>query len=148
MRQTKILLSASHCTIPRGLCRLSLVPAGRWPFPALSLLILPWVPGPLPRWLLWCIFPFLPIGHRPSPLLQRVGYPHHPHWRLPSGLRFEAAVIPLCSGPQVCSPLWSPPQCITQSGSDFYIRAEHLLLPERCTGYAIRPNREIDGRGL
>lgn len=49
MRQTKILLSASHCTIPTGPCRLSLVPAGRWPFPTLFPAILAWVLGPLPR---------------------------------------------------------------------------------------------------
>ena len=94
MRQTKILPSASYYTTPKGLCRLSLVPAGRWPFPALSLLILPWVPGPLPRWLLWCTFPFLPIGHRPSPIVQRVGYQQHPHKSdfcvaFLSGLRFD-----------------------------------------------------------
>ena len=132
-------LAVFDLTITTGLCRLSQAPAGRWPFPALSLLILPWVPGPLPRWLLWCTFPFLPIGHRPSPLLQRVGYQQYLHWRLPCSSIFEAADIPT---------LWSPPQCIKQSGSDFYFRAEHPLLPERCTGYASRPNWEIDGRGL
>jgi hypothetical protein len=37
-------------TSSMGLCRLSPVPAARWTFPVLSPLILPWVSGPVPRW--------------------------------------------------------------------------------------------------
>ena len=33
-----------------GLCRLSPAPAACWTFPVLSPLILPWVSGPVPRW--------------------------------------------------------------------------------------------------
>ena len=33
-----------------GLCSLSPVPAGRWPFPTLSPPVFPQMPGPLPRW--------------------------------------------------------------------------------------------------
>ncbi len=125
MRQTKILLSASYYTTPKGLCRLSLVPAGRWPFPALSLLILPWVPGPLPRWLLWCTFPFLPIGHRPSPIVQRVGYQQHPH----NGDFCVAFLSGLQSFLYVQAPRFARhsgrPTMYKQSGSDFYFRAEH-----------------------
>ena len=35
--------------------------------------ILPWMPGPLPRLFFWCIYPFLPRRHRPSPVWKRVG---------------------------------------------------------------------------
>ena len=37
-------------TSSMGLCRLSPVPAACWTFPVLSPLILPWVSGPVPRW--------------------------------------------------------------------------------------------------
>jgi hypothetical protein len=59
------------------------------------------------------------------------------HAKIPSQCNFNeepnfgAAVIPLCSGPQVCSPLRSlPPQSkINRSGCDFYVRASHGSLP-------------------
>src|SRR5215472_3635290 len=35
--------------------------------------IFPRIPGPLPRWLTRCSYPFLPLSHRPSPNSQRVG---------------------------------------------------------------------------
>src|SRR5262245_9343425 len=39
----------------------------------LSPQICPRIPGPLPRWLTGCIYPFLPLSHRPSPKSKRVG---------------------------------------------------------------------------
>jgi hypothetical protein len=62
-----------------GLCRLLSAPAGRRTFPTLSLRILPYVLGPLPRRLLRCTCPFLPSGHRPSPRSDRVGAPQCPY---------------------------------------------------------------------
>lgn len=50
-----------------GLCRLLSAPAGNRTFPTLSLRFFPYVPGPLPRLLLECIYPFLPPKHWPSP---------------------------------------------------------------------------------
>ena len=60
-------------------------------------------------------------------------FPQRSVQRLQYGSDFETAVIPLCSGPQVCSPLRSlPPQSkINQSGCDFYVRASHGSLPHR-----------------
>ena len=58
-----------------SLCRLLPAPAGCWPFPTLSLQVFPWMPGPIPRRLPWCLCPFLPRGLRPSPLSDRVGSP-------------------------------------------------------------------------
>jgi hypothetical protein len=49
-----------------GLCRLLPAPAAQRPFPTLALRIFPSVPGPLPRWLWWCIYPLLPTRRRPS----------------------------------------------------------------------------------
>jgi hypothetical protein len=96
-------------TYALGLCRLSPVPAGRWPFPALAPRYFPRMPGPIPRWSLWCSRPFLPRGLRPSPRRERLGTTHLSEQRLPFGGFFEAAVIPLCSGLRVCSPPWSLP---------------------------------------
>ena len=60
-------------------------------------------------------------------------FPQRSVQRLQYGSDFETAVIPLCSGPQVCSPLRSlPPQSkINRSGCDFYVRASHGSLPHR-----------------
>ena len=75
MRQTLILPPPRLPSRLVGLCRLSPVPAGCWPFPTLSLHVLPWMLGPIPRRLLRCLCPFLPRGLRPSPRFDRVGYP-------------------------------------------------------------------------
>lgn len=50
-------------------------PAGSRSFPALPPRISPQVPGPLPRRSPWCIYSFLPMGHRPSPFPKWVGMP-------------------------------------------------------------------------
>jgi hypothetical protein len=60
-------------------------------------------------------------------------FPQRSVQRLQYGSAFETAVIPLCSGPQVCSPLRSlPPQSeFSRGGCDFYVRASHGSLPHR-----------------
>ena len=83
----------------------------------------------------WALTPVAPMVHIPISSHRTSAFPDteagrlpttlSTQWRLLCGFPFGAADIPLCSGPQVCSPLWSPPQCIRQSGSDFYLRAEH-----------------------
>ena len=50
-----------------GLCRLSPVPAGRWPFPTLSLQSLHRCLDPYPGMPLWCPHPFLPRELQPQP---------------------------------------------------------------------------------
>ena len=121
-------------TITAGLCRLSPAPAERWSFPTLSPQVFPQVPGPLSRW--------APMVHLPVSSHRNIGlpqanngsaFPQRSVQRLQYGSDFETAVIPLCSGPQVCSPLRSlPPQSkINRSGCDFYVRASHGSLPHR-----------------
>ena len=56
-----------HFARTGSLCRLLPAPAGRWPFPTLSLRVLPWMLGSVPRWLVRCIGPLLPPRRRPSP---------------------------------------------------------------------------------
>ena len=101
-------------------------------FPVLSLRIFLCVLGPIPRLLLWCSFPFLPTEHRPSRTIEPVGA-----WRKSyySNFQYEAdfgaAVILLCSGPQIClPPKLLLPRCLpTLSSHGVYIRAYHSLLP-------------------
>jgi hypothetical protein len=116
-----------------GLCRLSQVPAGTWPFPALSPRIFPQMLGPIPRWFLWCTRPLLPRGHRPSPCRDRLGSPQQSVQRLPYGRFNGAAVIRSCSGLRVCSPPRSlPPQYPMALGSrGLYVRAYDGSLPPR-----------------
>src|SRR5271157_5792107 len=65
MRQTTHL--RLPVVVPRadGLCRLSPVPAGRWPFPTLSLHSLRRRLDPYPATPDGCTCPFLPHQHRP-----------------------------------------------------------------------------------
>ena len=108
--------------------------AGSWIFPTLSPQVFPQVPGPLSRW--------APMVHLPVSTHRNIGlpqpnngsaFPYHSVQRLQYGSAFETAVIPLCSGPQVCSPLRSlPPQSkFNHGGCDFYVRASHGSLPHR-----------------
>jgi hypothetical protein len=88
----------------KGLCRLLPAPCCVKALPNAIAVVLPCVPGPLLQLLPRCCFPFLPLGHWPSPSNDRVGA-----WLLSitatsDGEDFGAAVIPLRSGPQVCSP--------------------------------------------
>ena len=55
---------------PMGLCRLLPIPAGRWPFPTLSLHSLCRCLDPYPGMSPLCTYPFLPEVQRPSPKLQ------------------------------------------------------------------------------
>jgi len=67
MRQTTTLHPAFVSPlIPGGLCRLLPAPAGRWPFPTLSLQVCPRMLGPWSRRGVECTCLFLPQQHRPS----------------------------------------------------------------------------------
>jgi hypothetical protein len=72
---------------------------------------------PYPDGTLWCIRPFLPIAQRPSPHIYWLGSHNEPYSDFTTGLYFGAAVIPSCSGPQVCSPPRSLlPQPLAEAG--------------------------------
>jgi hypothetical protein len=73
MRQSYPLPATRFYPRTQSLCRLLPAPAGSRTFPTLSLRIFPRVPGPIPRRPPRCVHSFLPSGHRPSPILQRVG---------------------------------------------------------------------------
>lgn len=119
-----------------GLCRLLPAPAGSWPFPALSLQIFHWMLGPLPRRFLWCTYPFLPIGHRPSPHWDKVGTLLHPVQRLQYGSQFRGCRHLLMFRPPglLATQVVPTAMPLRPYGSrDFYVRAEHELLPSRAS---------------
>ena len=99
MRQTKTLRAPRLPPCARGLCRLLSAPAGRWPFPTLSLRPLRRCSDPYPATLLGCFCPLLrprtpvsPHGKR----VRRADLP--PHSNFGGEPYIEAAVIRLPSG--------------------------------------------------
>ena len=70
-------LRCSRCA--RGLCRLSPVPAGRWPFPTLSPRSLRRCSDPYPAALLGCACPLLHRGHRSHPTADGFDARNYPH---------------------------------------------------------------------
>jgi hypothetical protein len=132
MRQALILPPPRLSPRPVGLCRLSPVLAGWWPFPTLSPYASPWMLGPIPRRLPRCFRPFLPRGLRPSPPFDRVGFlATYPCSDFRTALFLGAADIPLCSGLQVCSPPRSlqPIRPSPYGRRGFYFRASYSSLP-------------------
>ena len=127
-------------------------PAGIWPFPTLSLQIFPHVPGPVPRWALR-LRPLSPAAeHRPSPSLQQIGFPTTGRTATSvRGCTFGAAVIPLRSGPWVCSPHRSlPPRPPSATGQPWLLHPSiSRFVTSPCPGYASPAKAgAIDGRGL
>ena len=149
MRQTKILLSASHYAIPKGLCRLPLAPAGSWPFPTLSPQSLHGCLDPYPVAFLQCSYPFLPGKLRPRRRAKKLGTPDLPVMQLQQRVTFETAVIPLCLSLHAClvSRLHLPLCCRTGQ-PDLLHHAYPGWLPAPGCGIATCLNRVIDMTGL
>ena len=76
MGQTKSLPLSSVVPITAGLCRLSSVPAGRWPFPALSPQSLYRCLVPYPVASIWCACSLLPKWQRPHLIPHKFGTPN------------------------------------------------------------------------
>jgi hypothetical protein len=94
MRQTKSLSLTSVVPISAGLCRLSSVPAGRWPFPTLSLQSLRRCLDPYPAVFSWCSCSLLPRRQRPHLRHHKFGTPNYPcNATSTGGDYFGAAVI-------------------------------------------------------
>jgi hypothetical protein len=115
-----------------SLCRLSPVPAGRWPFPTLSPRVLPQVPGPLPRW--------DPMVHLPVPSHRTSAFPRLQEGRLPHLIRTATSVRDFLRGCSHSLMFRRPgllttqvaPTAVRRLGSrDFYFRAPHGSLPPR-----------------
>jgi len=110
--------------------------------------VFPWLPGPLPR-----------RSHRvhaPVNFPDVIGLPLGRLGRLPAfwstmqlsvGTIFEAADIPLCSSPQVCSPprLLPPLRLCRRAAEAFYVRAERASLPPHAPHMLALRTQAIDG---
>jgi len=86
MRQTKTLPPTSVVPNTTGLCRLSSVPAGSWPFPTLSLQSLRRCLDPYPVAPLRCVCSLLPKGLRPHLRRHKFGTPNYPDNATSTGL--------------------------------------------------------------
>src|SRR5215469_275523 len=110
------------------------------------------MPGPLPRWLTGCSYPFLPLSHRPSPKVhwvgcttiirsttsERVGITRLQSFDNLQASEFAATqVVPTAGNRHGC-----------QGGRGVYIRAERGSLSPRASDILAVRNRAIDGRGL
>ena len=151
MRQTKILRSASHFAILNSLRRLPLAPAGSWPFPTLSLRILLHVSGPLPRLLLWCVYPFLPTELRPSQQSNPVGAQHHPYYSNFSMGEFRGCSHSLMFKPADLLATQVAPTAANiswLSSHGFFIRTPHGSLPPRAPDMLTVRFGQLTVRGL
>jgi len=114
MGQTKILLSPSVVPNAKGLRRLLPVPAGRWPFPTLSLQSLRRCLDPYPAVSFQCSCSLLPRRQRPHLRRHRFGTPNYPYNATSTGNSFSG----LQSFRYVQAPtLARPPDCTHRCGS-------------------------------
>jgi hypothetical protein len=134
-----------------GLCRLSRVPAGSWPFPTLSLQSLSGRLDPYPAVPPRCFYPFLPGELRPHVRIHTFGSPkisllsnfdREAFSRLQSFLYVQA---PRFARPPDCSYHWDSASP-GQPGRLHH--AEVMLLPDTTCGIATYPNRAIGMTGL
>ena len=110
------------------------------------------MPGPLPRWLTGCIYPFLPLSRRPSPIDQWVGSTtilrsttseRRLLTRLQSFDNLQASEFACHPGR---SHRWHP---LRMPGRPWHLHPSSArFVASPCIGYASRPNRATDGRGL
>jgi len=89
----------------------------------------PWVPGPLPRRSIGCMRLLTSPMSSAFPLGGWVGFfPLRSTMQLLVGTIFEAADIPLCSGPQVCSPpRLLPPLRLCRRAAEAFTSGQNVL---------------------
>jgi hypothetical protein len=151
MRQTIPLPAPRVHPCAQGLCRLSPVPAARWPFPTLSPRSLRGCSDPYPAALLGCTRPLLRRGHRPHPRIDGFGARNSPHMAASVG----TSISRLQSFDHLRAPtLARPPDCSHRSGTlaaGRPGRSHHASpgrLPGPRCGVATRPTRTIGTAGL
>jgi hypothetical protein len=154
MRRTSILSRPRLYPCTLSLCRLLRAPAGRRPFPALSPRICLQVPGPLPRRSPWCIYSFLPMGHRPSPFPKQVGMPQKS--RATTSARRLFSGLPSFTHVQAPGFARHPGRSHRRSGSldpirgsrDFYVHAYLGSLPHRAVDMLAVRIEQLTAEGL
>jgi hypothetical protein len=136
MRQTTLLPAPPVRPWSPGLCRLSPVPAGRWPFPTLSLRSLRGCSDPYPAALLGCACPLLHRGHRSHPNLDGFDARISPHMAASVG----TSISRLQSFDHLRAPaLARPPGCSHRSG---------ILAAERAGPFTPRIARPVTQAGM
>jgi hypothetical protein len=142
MGQTKTLPPPSVAPIAVGLCRLLPVPAGRWPFPTLSLQSFHRCLDPYPVVFLRCTYPFLPGELRPHVRSATFGTPYSPCNATSTG----HAISRRQSFRYVQAPMFARPQGFRAAGP-FTPRNEHTVTRTNC-GITTCLKRAIDMAGL
>jgi len=107
--------------------------------------------GPCHGGFVECICLFLPPRHRPSPVHYRGRLPAFPRRNdFTTDPFFETAAIPLCSGPQVCSPPRSfLPLRLIVAGQPRLLRPSRTcFVTSACIGHANHPPRHLVVWGL
>jgi hypothetical protein len=149
MRQTKTLLLPSASAWSAGLCRLPQAPAGKWPFPTLSLQSLHGCLDPYPATFPRCIYPFLPGEHRPHVRSETFGTLIRSHIATSVGHVFRGCshsvmFRPPCSlDPQVAPTA----ENLLRAAGPFTPRNGHVVTHMNC-GIATCLNRAIGMAGL
>ena len=142
--------SVSVFPCPLGLYRLSLIPAGRWPFPTLSPQSLYRCLDPCPAASLRCAYPFLLEGLRSHLRQQRFGTPGDRHYATSTTKLFRGCShsimfkLPYLLDPQVA--LTTGRTCPERPGRVRH--AELMRLPTMSCGIATCLNRAIGTAGL
>ena len=151
MRRTKPLLTPRVLPRTSGLGRLPPAPAGRWPFPTLSLRPLRRRSDPYPVALLGCTCPFLRRGHRSHPTGNGFDARDNPRKAVSTGSHipglqsFVHLRAPTLARPPSCS-YRSASECAGQSGHSHHASPGRLPVPG--CGVATCPTWAIYMAGL
>ena len=136
---------------PRSLCRLRPAPAAGGTFPTLSLRILPWVPGPLPRRFRGVHMPVSSSASSAFPrTLSRSASRVSPSKRFHDGSLFRDCSHSFMFRPQVCSPPRSSlPLRPNVAGQPRLLRPSRTcFVASACIGHANHPPRQLVVWGL
>lgn len=150
MRQTACLRVPRLSLQPPGLCRLSSLPAGRRPFPTLSLFPLCRRLDPYPAVSPRCTCPLLPGEHRPCATGNALGRRDYPCHATSSGSRisglqsFASLQAPTLARPLDCTHLG----VCAPGGRAVYTTHSPEQLPVQGCGIATCPTWAIDTAGL
>ena len=128
MRQTTPLPLPSVSPLAPGLRRLQSAPAAAWPFPTLFRIPFPTCLDPYSGCLWSALARFFPQSFGLPRDQRRVGPRNRPASDFSPVHHFGVAVIPLCSGPQVCSPPRSLPPRRTSRRVAVAFPPEHLAI--------------------
>jgi hypothetical protein len=104
----------------------------------------------LPRQLMWCPCPLLPTRPRPSPREDEVGALQVSVQRLQHGPGFRGCRHSLMFRPTgLLATQLAPTAVKSSTGQPWLLRPSSTrVVTFPCVGYACRPNRATDGRGL